>query len=251
MERPPRQPSAEPWARAFTLVAIVAILAASTLWVFHSLSRVPGAALDATRSLLSGAGEVAAAFRQGTIETRFAAYATDLAGTSYLQFATLRQVEVYRREDRASIFWGAVELPDVIVSATAPVETTYYLDLDARWSFRLDGRTVHVAAPEIEFNRPAIDASDIEYRVEAASLLRDETRAMEALKRGMTAASIRRARDSVPLVRELGRRKTREFVEAWLLAAFSDGAGHRVEVRFADEPEGRGGLRGDRPRREE
>jgi hypothetical protein len=38
-------------------------------------------------------------------------------------------------------------------------------------------------------------------------------------------------------VRETARRQVEAFVLAWLVEGFSDGTGHRVRVRFADEPE--------------
>jgi hypothetical protein len=45
-----------------------------------------------------------------------------------------------------------------------------------------------------------------------------------------------KARQNVPLVREVGRRKTEEFVETWLVRGFSDGETFRARVVFADEP---------------
>ena len=45
-----------------------------------------------------------------------------------------------------------------------------------------------------------------------------------------------KARQNVALVREVGRRKTEEFVETWLVRGFSDGGTYRARVAFADEP---------------
>ena len=42
-------------------------------------------------------------------------------------------------------------------------------------------------------------------------------------------------KQNVSLVREVGRRKTEEFVERWLARGFSDGSAYRVRVVFADE----------------
>ncbi len=90
-------------------------------------------------------------------------------------------------------------------------------------------------APDIKFNKPAIDASRIRYEVRESSLLRDEDEAIQKLKAGLTAMSIERAKEHKSLVREMGRRQTEQFVENWLVAAFSDGTEYRVEVIFSDE----------------
>ncbi|MFQ5349906.1 MAG: hypothetical protein ACE5EG_05625, partial [Thermoanaerobaculia bacterium] len=92
-----------------------------------------------------------------------------------------------------------------------------------------------VRAPPIRFNRPAIDASEIQYEVRASSLLRDEEAALEQLKQGLSVMSERRAEDNIVLVREVGRSKVREFVERWLAGSFGDAEEYRVVVRFADE----------------
>lgn len=241
----PRSEASAAWARTVGIVAVVALVVGGGLYVFESLRRLPADAAAGSRRLARDLVEVAAAFRQGRIEVSFTSYATSVAGSSYLQFATLRQTETYTRQDEASLLWGKLELPDVVVSATAPVEYTYYLDLDETWEFRLEEGTLHVLAPPIRFNRPAIDASEIDYEVRASSLLRDEAAALELLKRGLTRMSEERAAEHVVLVREVGRTKVREFVERWLAGSFGDGESYRVVVRFADEAP----LAADRPGR--
>ncbi|MFQ5349345.1 MAG: hypothetical protein ACE5EG_02750, partial [Thermoanaerobaculia bacterium] len=133
----PRPAASAAWARTVGLVAVVAILVASGLYVFNSLRRLPAEAVAGSKELARDLLEVAAAFRQGRIEISFTSHATSVTGSSYLQFANLRQTEIYTRQDEASLLWGTLELPEVVVSATAPVEYTYYLDLDERWEFRL------------------------------------------------------------------------------------------------------------------
>ncbi len=231
----PRSEASVAWARTVGIVVVVAILVAGGLYVFESVRRLPADAVAGSKKLARDLVEVAAAFRQGQIEISFTSYATSVTGSSYLQFANLRQTEIYTRQDEASLLWGTLELPEVVVSATAPVEYTYYLDLDERWEFRLDGETLRVQAPEIHFNRPAIDASEINYEVRASSLLRDEEAALEQLKEGLSVMSEQRARGHIVLVREVGRTKVREFVERWLAGSFGDAERYRVVVRFADE----------------
>lgn len=232
---PPTPRSTTAWAVAVALVAIVAIFVGAGLYIFRSLREIPGEALSGTREVLQDLQDVAAAFRQGTIETTFVSYATTVSGSSRLQFATLRQIEVFTRTDQASVLWGQLELPKVVVSATAPVQYTAYLDLDERWEFVLEDRTLYVLAPKIRFNKPAIDASRIRYEVREGSLLRDEEVAIEELKEGLTAMSFARAQEHVSLVRETGRQRTEDFVANWLAHAFGDGGEYHVEVFFVDE----------------
>lgn len=233
--QPPGSEASVAWARTVGLVAVVAILVTGGLWVFESLRRLPADAVAGSRELARDLVEVAAAFRQGKIEISFTSYATSVTGSSYLQFANLRQTEVYTRQDEASVLWGTLELPEVVVSATAPVEYTYYLDLDEPWEFRLEEDRLRVMAPPIRFNRPAIDASEIRYEVRASSLLRDEDAALELLKQGLTVMSEERAREHIALVREVGRARVSQFVERWLAGNFGDGERYRVEIVFADE----------------
>lgn len=235
------------WPIAFTIVAVTALLVGAGLYVFNSLRALPGDAVDKTREILSEIESVAEAFRRGTIETTFVSYATTVTGSNYLQFATVRQTEVFTRQDSASVLWGQLDLPDIVVSATAPVEYTAYLDLNEVWLFELEGDVLEVSAPRIRFNKPAVDVSAIHYEVRESSMFRDEDAALVNLKMGLTAMSAARAGEQLPVVRELGRRKTEEFVENWLVRSFGDGRDFHVEVVFADEaPEDQGLRVGDR-----
>lgn len=142
---------------------------------------------------------------------------------------------MFRRRDQRSLFWGQLALPDVVVEARAPVEYTYYLDFEKPWTFRLEGETLRVLAPAIEWNAPAIDASALRYEVREGSVLRDEAAVLAALRASLTEASRQRARDNVALVRETGRVKAADFVATWLKGRFDDAKNLRVEVAFADE----------------
>ena len=243
-DRPPPPRFGTAWAVAVTVISVVLILVGAGLYVFRSIRELPAEAARGSLRALEEFKEVAAAFRQGTIRNEFASYATTVTGTNYLQFATLRQTEVFTRRDTSTVLWGSFELPDVVVSATAPVQYTAYLDFNDEWHFHLEDRTLRVLTPPIRFNKPALDASEIHYEIRQGSLLRDEEAALEKLKRGLTQMSIRRAKDHLPLVREMGRRQTEDFLENWLVQSFGDGADYRVEVVFPDEagPVGDSGL---------
>jgi hypothetical protein len=204
-------------------------------YVFHRAQRIPGELLEEGRSIASELRSVAAAFKTGTITTTFVSYATEMSGSQKLQFATLKEMEVFERTDRAQVLWGQLELPEVVVRAEAPVEYTYYLDLEEPWNFLLEGSTVRAQAPPIRFNTPAIDVSRLRYEVKSGSVFRDEALALEKLKRGLGELSRQRASSNVELVRELGRKKTAEFVRTWLLSRYDDASSYHIEVTFADE----------------
>ena len=232
----PARPSHAPWAFALAAVAIVAVLAGSLLYVFRSTRRLPGEVLEGGRQALRDLRDVAAAFRSGTVTTTFHSYATQVTGTSRLQFAELRQIEVFERRDEAAVLWGAVALPDVVVEARVPVAYTYYLDLEKEWRFRLEGRDVRVVVPPVEWNLPGVDISALRFEVREGSVFRDEHLALDRLRAELTPLLQRRAREHVPLVREAGRRKVEAFVETWLIQRFTDGRDYRARVVFGDEP---------------
>lgn len=232
------RPSQAPWALAAAAVAVVAIVTGGALLVLRSARELPADLAEGGRQALRELREVAAAFRTGTVTTSFHAHATEVSGTTRLQFAELRQEEVFERRDSEAILWGALALPDVVVEAQAPVAYTYFLDLDKEWRFRLEGRDVLVTVPAVEWNRPAVDVSALRFTVREGSVLRDEQVALDRLRAEITPLLDRRARQHVGLVREAGRRKIEAFVETWLVQKFSDGGGHRARVVFADEPGG-------------
>jgi hypothetical protein len=223
------------WPAVVVVLGLAAIGAA--LYALLTLTALPGDALRATRGLLGDARKLASAFRTGTVTTSFASYATQLTGSSRLQVATLRQLEVFERKDEAAIFWGQLLLPDVIVEARAPVEYIYYLDFKEPWSFVLEDRTLAVKAPPVRWNAPAVDVSTLRYEIRKGSVLRDEAAVMEKLRQGLSELAQQRARAHVPLVRDTARRQTEEFVETWLKTKFSDGGNVRARGTFADEPQ--------------
>jgi hypothetical protein len=232
----PRRPSQAPWALALAAVAMVAIVVGGALYVFRSALSLPGEVVEGGRQALRDLRDVAAAFRTGTVTTTFRGYATEVSGTTRLQFAELRQEESFERRDSEAVLWGTLSLPDVVVEARAPVTYTYFLDLEKEWRFRLEGRDVLVVVPPVEWNRPAVDVSSLRFEVREGSVLRDEEVALERLRSELTPLLDRRASQHVPLVREAGRRKVEAFVETWLVQRFADGKDYRARVLFGDEP---------------
>ncbi len=238
---PPHPPTAgrSSWQWPITSILVVLIFAGASLYVFKSCRTFPGEALDKTAKVVQQVGrqlqQVASAFNQGTINTTFTSYATTLSGSQYLQFATVSQFETFTRKDESSTLWGYLPLPDVIVEATAPVTYTYYLDLNDRWDFLLHDGVILVTAPDIKFNKPAVDASRITYEIKKDSHFRNTKDATESLKSSITGLSYAKARSNIELVRETGRRQTEIFVQNWLARSFADGKNYPVKVRFRSE----------------
>ena len=226
MEPEPEPKVQSRWPLVVTVLGLAAFGLAA--FVFHQTRSLP---LD----LIEEGTSLARAFRSGTVTTRFISYAAEVSGENYLQFATLTEMEIFERTDSATVLWGQLELPDVVVRARAPVEYTYYLDLNETWELTLEDGAVTVRTPEIRYNSPAIDVSEIRYEVSSGSLLRDEDEALQNLSRGLSGLAKSRARENIALVREVGRKKTEEFIRNWLLAQYEDGDSYRVEVVFADE----------------
>ena len=228
------------WPLAFVTLTLGLIVVIVIGFVIIRVMSIPGDVVSGTRELARDAAlaveRIAEAFQTGTVQTSFVSYATEISGSAFLQFATLDQTEVLQRTDSASLLWGRLRLPDVMVEARVPVRYTYYLDLEAEWLLTLEGTTVTVLAPGVRANRPAVDASAIEYRVQADSVLRDADAVLEQLRLRISDQLAARAGENIALVRELGRRKTADFVRTFLLAQFGDDVeSYRIEVRFRDE----------------
>jgi hypothetical protein len=238
-EKRQSRPVGHGWVWPTALVAVVLILSLSAVFVFRSCMQAPASALKEAREVAEVVGaklaDVATGFKQGTVTTSFVSTATTLSGSQYLQIATVSQQETFTRRDESSLAYGYVPLPDVIVEATAPVTYTYYLDLNDHWEFKIENGVITVIAPDIKFNKPAVDASRIAYEVKKNSLFRNTTEAMENLKGSITSLSYTKARQNISLVRDTSRHQTEQFVQNWLAKNFSDGKNYPVKVIFRKE----------------
>jgi hypothetical protein len=236
---PELPPPRHPWAWPAAWVCVTLIFAGSCVFIFNSLRNLPVEAASRTSTALAHAGRqlssIAAAFQQHTVTTSFLSYATHLTPGQFFQFANLRQTEIFSQTDEATTAFGYLPLPGLVVEARAPVEYTYYLDLNDRWELQLEDGILYVLAPSIRYNKPSVDASRIEYEVRKNSLFRDGEHALESLKKSITPLVSQRARENLPLVRELGRRQTEEFVENWLAKSFQDGNRVSARVFFPEE----------------
>ena len=95
---------------------------------------------------------------------------------------------------------------------------------------------ITVIAPNIKFNKPAVDASGITYEVKKDSMVRDtHPGVLDALKQSITSLAAQKAHTNIELVRETGRKQSETFVQNWLSRTFSDGKKYPVIVKFRNE----------------
>jgi hypothetical protein len=226
----PQTPAPQPWARAVMWVAIVALFVGASVYIFNSCLQAPANMVNKTTQVLS---TLAAAFNQKTVTTSFVSYATTISNYQRLQLTGLKQTEIFTRTEEPSTAFGYIALPDVVVEARAPVEYTYYLDLNDKWRFELQQNVLYVYPPAIRYNTPAVDASAITYEVRQGRFKTAE--AQENLKKSVTSLAKLRAKENIPLVRENARRQTEEFVQNWLARSFTDGKDYPIKVIFPDE----------------
>ena len=238
----PRRRRRGPSALATALVVFLLVLAGGAWYALRVIQRLPGELAAQGRAMGQAAvrevGELVRAFRTGSVRRMFATHTTRLEGTNYLQVATIEQVQVFQMQDDAAVLWGTVDLPPVVVRATAPVDTTYYVDLEGEWRLELQEgeRRVVVLAPPVRFNRPAIDLSRLRWQVVRGSLLRDEQLVAAQLRREMMGRAVLQARANLPQVRPTARTEVERFVRSWLLQTFpGEAQEYEVEVFFADE----------------
>ncbi|HYR57864.1 MAG TPA: hypothetical protein VEO95_04515, partial [Chthoniobacteraceae bacterium] len=225
--------------RALAAVAIAALLVGGAVFIAKEILHAPAGIVEKAGTLIDKGGarlrSVAEAFQHGTVRTEFLSRAAELEGTSRFQFATLKQTEIFKREESGTTAWGWIPLPKVVVQAQAPVEYGYFLDFGAPWEFVRDGDTVEVFAPPIAPNTPAIDVSALNFYTLEGSIWRDERAVKERLRQSLTESLKERAAQNAKLVREVGRQRLADFVEKWLAEKFSDGARFHAKVIFPDE----------------
>lgn len=234
---PPPPTAHQSWSRSALWLGVILILSVNAVILLKSCAKLPGEALDKAGQVIDktshALSNIAAAFRQGSFTTTLVSHATTISNTTRLQVATLKQTELITQTNQSATAWGYVPLPDVVVEARAPVEYTYYLDLNAPWTFDLRDGYVIATAPPLRFNKPAVDASAISYEVRKGTFKTAE--ALDGLKRSVTSLVTLRAKENLPLVRENARKQTTEFIERWLMKNFADATNYPVKVIFPDE----------------
>lgn len=192
------------WAMAFAIMFVSMVAGGVT--VFYVLS--------------SNVSTLVKPFLTGeATQSMFASYVVGLQGQSHLQVARLQTREefVVTSEKKILNFFpgGTVE-----VSARVPCEIIYNVPLkDAEWKFliRDNGRRLFVIAPELGFNRPAVDLARYELRVDKSSMIRDTEEVKLLLQSQIPAYLDEVGRKNTDSIRDTARLAVKDFIESWLL----------------------------------
>lgn len=215
-------------------VCIVAILSGSGIYVFKSCIEAPAKISgDVADRVSKAASDFISSFVHGTVSTEFREYCSETHTNLSLQVTTLKQVEQFTRKDEASI--GNIPLPDVVVSVTAPVDYTYFVDLDRNWDFKLKDDVVTVIVPDVLFNRPSFDVSRLEWEVKQDSVFRRTRQVQENLKQSLMPLAIKRGKLHAAQVKEAARAQVSVFLQRWLKQRFTDGKKYQIKVIFESE----------------
>ena len=236
---PPGNPP-NPWARTVLWLGVVLILVAGVVYCVKRVLEVPERLGDKAIRVIDKAGQkmsdIASAFTRGTVSNSFISYATTISNQTYLQFAMLKETERFTRTESYTTAFGYLPLPEVVVEARAPVQYTYYLDLNEHWRFVLESNRICVFTPAIRYNQPAVDVSALTFELRKGILNYKRNEVQEQLRKAISGMVALRARENIPLVRETGRRQTEQFIERWLARSFADGQQYTVKVFFPGEP---------------
>jgi hypothetical protein len=232
--------------RALRWPAVVLTLALVAYLAVHQVSRTAReggrAAVEVVREVGSGAVNIAAAFRSGTITQTFVSAIPALAPDSgaRLELASFEALETMRTSDELRIAWDLIPLGTTVSEIRVPVTYRYHLRLDEPWRLEVDGQSCLVHAPRIRPTLPpAIHTERLEKYSDRGWLRFNADEQMDELERGITPMLSARAADPahMELVRETCRREVAEFVRSWLLLEdhWREDGFRSVTVVFADE----------------
>jgi hypothetical protein len=140
------------------------------------------------------------------ITQEFISYATEVKGQQKLQVAQVKQVEVFERSLVEKIFWDQLQLPEVVVKITTPVEFNYSLDMKGPWEFIIHGHNLIVRPPALTPETPSPDLSATKFEVTKGNFLGREKVAMAQLQKEITPLLNQRALQNRALALEEARK---------------------------------------------
>jgi hypothetical protein len=213
------------WAKAFVLaILIISISTLTGVWLF----------LDQFSTALDSS------IKLETVSDNFVSFVSGLESLKHLQVARLNTQQEYFLTSEKKLFKylpaGTVE-----VAAKVPCEITYVVDLQkSTWKFILadSGRRLHVIAPQISFNKPAVNLSKFKLEVIKYSYIRDNEEVKQLLQAQIPEKLEEVAQQNIDSIRDTARLSIKDFIENWLIASFkSKNAILPVvdRVYFADE----------------
>ncbi len=176
--------------------------------------------------------KMVSSFTDETAQTRFMSYATTVTPLKRVELAKINQIEIFERSSQPQIFWKKLNLPEVVVRVTVPVEYRYYVDLNHEWKIELKEQALQIVAPALFAGTPSPDISKLNFEVRKGSIFRNESKVEAALQSELTGLLEKRAKDSSILVRETARQQISSLAEQWLKSEMKQA---QISVRFADE----------------
>lgn len=166
------------------------------------------------------------------IKDRFISYVTSLSPVRRLQLAQLQQMEIFERKSGAKLMGTSLDLPDVVIRASVPVEYTYYVDLSEKWTLQIQNGEILVMAPNLKPNTPASNVSEMTFEIKKGSLFRNEKDVAKGLQSDMMGLLHQRAVQHTDLVREVARKELESVARAWLKL---ENRKENVRVYFSSE----------------
>ncbi len=184
--------------------------------------------------------EIADGFNSGKVVSEFHDYITKMEGVNRLQVALIKSVDTFSKKDSKNILWDLISLPDVEVEIQAPVEYSYYLELNDKWEFRWNdsSRTIVAIAPKIKCGTPAVDVSNMKIIEISGSILRSTDEVKEKLKSELSQKLSEIAESKISLIRDTARNYAKQFIKNWFINFYFKDAALKPEyliVYFADE----------------
>lgn len=186
-------------------------------------------------------------FKDDKITYDFHGYVTKLKGTNRLQVAEVNAMETFKSNRETSYIWGLLNF-SAEVTVTAPVEYTYYLDLNDRWKFLITDEgtaeapmlKVFVLAPPIHYNTPAINVSEWTIQDGKKSYFIDQDDLREQLRKELVNICQEMAKQRIDddMFRTTVRAEIKNFIQTWFIENRFKEYEHKpmiAEVYFEDE----------------
>lgn len=213
------------WAKAISRIGVAAVIIFGLVYLMVHLFDVPKELFKTTDQIVKNRMEefsnIVTALNSGIVITELRSYTTKVTSSNYLQITQLQTVETFTKRDSLQ-YW-----PDVEVETRAPVEYTFYLDLQDEWHFTLvenpnDSGYVQIPeiiirAPDIKWNKPSVDISKMTERILRGSILRDEEAVKRKLRAEISKICYERAAEKIDLIRAIARENTKQYIESWLI----------------------------------
>lgn len=203
---------------------------------------------DATEKVIDVTKKIIDEFKTDKITYDFHTYGvTKLKGTNRLQVATVNAMELFKSNRDTSYIWGLLKF-SAGVTITAPVEYTYYLDLNDRWKFLITDEgtaeapmlKVFVLAPPIQYNTPAIIVSKWTIQDDKRSYFIDQDELREKLRQELVNICQEMAKERIQdnILRATIRTEVKNFIQTWFIENRFKDDKHKpmvAEVYFEDE----------------